>query len=465
MSYKIYIPFLLLLTFGSCKKFLTVQPVDSVSDQVTIVDGASAQTAVRGLYRSLAGNGSSTATATANGATSGSYYGTLFQTFGYLPGDNIQWTGSQSVIQQFISHNITADNGNLESVWTAIYATINSANHVIAKVPAVIDPTLTAALKSQLTGEGYFIRALAYFDLARVWGGVPIVLTPTLSATDKNNVKKNTVDQVYAQVISDLNAADSLLPLPATQNPVRANRETAWALKARYYLYQKNWAQAEAYASQVIADTKNYSLLTPYSSFFQPASAIATKESVFELSYSATYPDPHGSNWEPPANGGTRQWAPNDAFIALVNNPLIGGNRNALVAQTSAGLWYGNLYYRSPATDPAYIIRIAELYLIRAEARAELNELTDAISDVDAIRTRAGLGGTTAVSQADILLAVENERRIEFAFEPHRWFDLVRTGRAAAVLGVTDPNKYVFPIPITEVTLANGNLPQNPGYN
>jgi hypothetical protein len=439
-----------LLVLLSCKKFITVQPVDSVSDQVTIVDAASAQTAVRGVYRSLAAD---------------NYYGSLFQTFGYLPGDNVQWTGSQSIIQQFISHNITADNGNLESVWAAIYATINGANHVIGKVPAVVDPTLTPALRSQLTGEGYFIRALAYFDLARTWGGVPVTLKPTLSATDKDTIQTSSVAQVYAQVLSDLNAADSLLPLPSTQNPVRANRETVWALKARFYLYRQNWALAESYAGQVIADTKNYALLTPYNSFFQPASAVATKESVLELSYSATYTNSHRSDWQPPANGGTRQWAPSDAFVTLVNDPLIGGNRSALVAKTSAGLWYGNLYYRSPATDPAYIIRIAELYLIRAEARAQQNaNLPGAVSDLNAIRNRAGLAPATAVSQGDILLAIENERRIEFAFEPHRWFDLVRTGRAAAVLGVTDPNKYVFPFPVNEVVLSKGLLSQNPGY-
>jgi starch-binding outer membrane protein, SusD/RagB family len=445
--------FLLTLTLASCKKFLAVQPVDYVSDQVTIVDATSAQTAVRGVYRALAND---------------SYYGSLFQTFGYLPGDNVQWTGSQSVIQQFISHNIQADNGNLESVWLAIYATINDANNVIAKVPGVVDATFTPALRNQLIGEARFIRALAYFDLARVWGGVPIALTPTLSSTDKSGTGVSSLSQVYAQVLSDLNAADSLLPLPTTQNPVRANRETVWALKARYYLYQQNWTLAENYAGQVIADTKNYTLLTPYSSFFTPASAVATKESVFELSYSATYTNGHRGYWQPPANGGTRQWAPNDAFVALVNDPTIGGNRSALVAKTSAGLWYGNLYYRSPATDPAYVIRIAELYLIRAEARAQQNNLSatnGALSDLNAIRTRAGLAASTAVFQTDILLAIENERRIEFALEPHRWFDLVRTGRAAAVLGVTDPKKYVFPFPAAEVTLSNGNLPQNPGYN
>lgn len=455
-----YIPAaLVLLTLGSCKKFLTVLPVDQVSDAVTIVDSTSAETAVRGVYRTMAGG------EVAGTSTTGSYYGGLFETFGYLGGDDIVWTGSQSVIQQFIAHNLTSDNGNLETVWTGIYQTINGANQVIAKVPLLVnDSTFTQAGRNQLTGEGYFLRALSYFDLARCWGGVPITLTPTTTATQKNGIGRSTLAQTYAQVLSDLNAADSLMAPPTVQNPVRANKETAWALKARYYLYQKDWVDAEAYATKVLADVTNYQLLTPFSSWFQPASAVGTRESVFELSYNATYTNSTRGYWQPPANGGTRQWAPGDSIVTLLNNPLIGGGRSALVAETSTGLWYGNLFYRSPGTDPSYIIRIAEVYLIRAEARAQQNELSGALSDLDAVRSRSGLAASTASDQGDILLAIENENRVEFALEPHRWFDLVRTGRAQAVLGITDPNMLLFPIPVTEITLSNGTLTQNPGY-
>ncbi|HTJ14930.1 MAG TPA: RagB/SusD family nutrient uptake outer membrane protein, partial [Dinghuibacter sp.] len=175
---KRYISLLTLtLSLGACKKFLTVQPVDSVSDQVTIVDATSAETAVRGVYRTL----------------SQQYYGGGYEAFGYLAGDNIQWTGSHQTDDQFIIHSITSDNDNLESVWDGIYATINGANQVIAKVPAVTDPSFTQAQKNQLTGEGYFIRALSYFDLARAWGGVPITLTPTQTATDKNGLQRSTL--------------------------------------------------------------------------------------------------------------------------------------------------------------------------------------------------------------------------------------------------------------------------------
>jgi hypothetical protein len=449
MKAKQHLIFLYLLpvVLGSCKKFLDISPRDAVSDQVAIIDKASAETAVRGMYRALAAD---------------NYYGSAFQSIGYLSGDNIQWTGSQSIVQQFISHDVRAENATIASVWAAIYATINAANNVIAKVPVVTDPNLPQSAKNQLTGEAYFVRALAYFDLARTWGGVQLTLSPTVSSTGKNGIRRSSLEQTYAQVLSDLNAADTLLPLPAVQNPYRANRETVWALRARYHLYRKEWALAEADATQVLNDTRNYSLLKPYSAFFAN-NVVGTRESVFELNYSATYTNGHRNYWQPPANGGTRQWAPNDAFVALVNDPKTGGNRNALVARTAQGLWYGNLYYRSPATDPAYVIRIAELYLIRAEARAQLQNLDGARSDLNAVRDRAGVPASTAATQAELLLAIENERRIEFAFEPHRWFDLVRTGRAAAVLGLTDASKYVLPIPVNELNV-DPSLEQNPGY-
>jgi hypothetical protein len=436
------LPVILLLS--SCKDFLDVAPRDSVSDDATIVDEASAQTAVRGVYRELGDD---------------AYYGSLFQTIGYLSGDNIQWTGSQSVIQQFISHSVKADNTNVATVWAGIYSTINRANQVIDKVPGVTDATFTQEEKNALVGEAYFIRALAYFDMARTWGGVQLVLKGTTNINDTKGLKRSSLEQTYAQVLSDLQTAEPLLP--ETTNRYRATRKTVWALLARFYLYQKNWAQAEVYASKLIEDAE-YRLIKPYSAFFAN-NVVATDESIFEISYSANNINAHRGYWQPPANGGTRQWAPNDAFIALVNDPAVGGNRNAAVAITNQGLWYGNFYYRSPATDPAYVLRIAEQYLIRSEARAQQSNLEGALSDLDAVRDRAGLTASTATSQGEILLAIENERRLEFAFEPHRWYDLVRTGRAASVLGLTDERRYVMPIPAIELSADNA-LEPNPGY-
>jgi starch-binding outer membrane protein, SusD/RagB family len=442
-AFKYLLPLSLLIGLDSCNNFLDVQPRSSIPDDRTIIDKASAETAVNGVYDSFRG-----------------YYSVNFQSIGYLSGDNIQWTGSQSQIQEFINHRVNAENSTISAVWTGIYGTLNRINHVIEKVPNVQDPLLTAPLKNKLIGEAYFLRALAYFDLARIWGGVPIVIKPTATPADNRGIERATQEQVYAQVLADLNAAEPLLP--ATTDRFRATQKTVWALKARYYLYQKDYVKAEEYATKVISDAANYKLVTPYNAFFAN-DARGTTESVFEIFYSVNETNVHRGQWQPQEKGGTRQWAPNDAFVALVNDPEIGGNRNTLIAKDNQGRWYGNMYYRSPATDPTFVIRIAELYLIRAEARAHTGSLAGALADLNAIRERAGIAKSTASPADQLLLAIENERRIEFALEPHRWFDLVRTGRAATVLSITDANRLLLPIP-AEQLLIDKALKQNPGY-
>jgi hypothetical protein len=448
MKRSIYILLPLALAVTSCKKFLDVKPELQTDASGAIVDATSAETAVNGLYNRLG---------------SDNYYGSNYTSLSYLSGGDIQWTGSQTAPQQIVNRRLTADNGNIAGAWTAIYRTILSANYIIEKVPQVNDPLFTQAKKNQFLGEAYFVRALSYFDLVRAWGGVQLILKPTYNPDDQQGIKRSSVDDSYAQVLSDLNKAEELLTNTVNRN--RATQKTVWGLKARYYLYRQNWEQAITYASKVIDDNTNYKLIKPYSSFFAN-NAAGTQEAVFELAYSASFKNGHYNWWLPPALGGRREWAPNNDLVNLLNNATTGGGRNALIAQTAppGNLWYGKLYYRNPTgTDPAYLLRVAELFLIRAEAKVKTSKLNEAIADLNAVRDRAGLIGTTAVTQAEILLAIEAERRLEFAFETDRWFDLVRTGRASAVLNVTDANKLLFPIPNSEI-LADEDLDPNPGY-
>ncbi len=444
------LPVIALVSLASCKKFLDVQPKNNVSDELTIVDKASAETAVRGIYSAFTASG---------------YYGNDYQAIGYLSGDNTAFFGTVVYQSHFGQHNVRADNGTIQSAWGAIYKGIDRANHVIAKVPGVVDAKLTPALKNQLQGEAYFLRALAYFDLVRVWGGVQIFTAPTLSIEDKKGVSRSDSLTVYAQVLSDLIQAEALIPASLATNRVRATQKTVWALRARYHLYRREWADAEFYSSKLIADAASYSLIAPYNAWF--ANGVTnTRESIFELTYATTALSAHRGNWQPTQNGGTRSWGPNAAFIALVNNPTIGGNRNTIIATTTTApiVTYGNLYYRNPATDPAYVLRLAEQYLIRAEARAQIGtDLTGSASDLNAVRTRAGLGNTAAATKADLLQAIEDERRLEFAFEPHRWFDLVRTGRADDIFTGISSDKYILPIPVTELQ-TDPALVQNPSY-
>ncbi|MET0299653.1 MAG: RagB/SusD family nutrient uptake outer membrane protein, partial [Flavitalea sp.] len=294
--------------FSSCEKFLDVEPKELTSDNITIIDENSAKTAVRGLYNQLGSNG---------------YYGYTFQTLGFFSGDNIQYVGSQTVNQQLTNHDVKSDLAAVGTAWAAIYNTINRANNILAKVPELaVTSTFTETVKNQLIGEAYFVRALSYFDLARTWGGVQIVLEPTTSATSRPVVPRSSLAQTYAQVLDDLNKAEGLLPV--TTNRIRATKKTVYALKARYYLYQQQWAEAETNATLIIGDAANYQLHSPYSSFFA-GNAQATPESVFELYYTTTVTNNQASQWQPSTRGGVGWIKPTSAIVTLLNDPLKGG--------------------------------------------------------------------------------------------------------------------------------------------
>ncbi len=434
-----------LLLVSSCKSLLDPQPVQQLADDRAITDAASARAATLGAYDRVQ-----------------NYYQLDWPTLGFLPADNVRFNGTLNQFLQIDQNALSADNVLIAETWTYIYQAINGANNILAGVPAVSDPLLTTTEKNQLLGEAYFIRALAYFDLARGWGGVPLVLTPTRSKENGQGTRRATLTATYDQVLADLTQAETLLPDATTRN--RAVKATARGLRARLHLYRQQWADAEAYATQVLSNSA-YGLVTPYRAF--STAPFLTSESVLEISYSNADANTMWNNWFPSALGGQYNFQPVPAAISLLNDPTVGGGRSALLASTTingAAAVYGNLYSRSAQRDdPSYVLRVAELYLIRAEARARQGKLPLALADLNAVRSRAGVPASAAATAADLLLAIENERRVEFAFEADRWFDLVRTGRAGAVLGVTDTRKWVFPIPYNDL-VADPDLEQNPGY-
>lgn len=431
-----------LLQTTACKKYLNEVPNNTIPTADAIIDAGTARAAIIGAYDRVQG-----------------YYASSYPTLGVMPADNVIFNGTLSEYLQLDQNAVPTDNVITVAVYQGIYRAINSANSVIAAVPGVNDPLLTAAEKNKILGEAYFIRAIGYFDLGRGWGGVQLQLKPTTDLNGLKGIKRSTLDQTYDQVLADLTQAEQLLPEDgSTRN--RAQKSTARALRARLHLYRKQWADAETYASQVIANTK-YSLVKPYNSFF--TSPFLSSESVLELTYSVNDKNSYWNLWYPSAAGGQYTLKPSDVLVAKLNNPLLGGTRNTLIAGSGSNV-YGVLYNTTAtSTDPSYLIRIAELYLIRAEARAQQGELADAAADINAVRARAGLAPTTAATQAQLLQAIEDENSLEFAFEAHRWFDLVRTGRAGEVLGVTNKNYWLFPIPNSDI-LSDPDVQQNDGY-
>lgn len=433
-TYNIILLSAMALVLLSCGKYLEVKPYDQVSDEKTIFDKVSAETAVRGAYRSLA---------TLN-------YSSSFQTTVLLSGGDVRSINNGQTDLNTINYDLRSDIGFLSTFWNNNYNTINRANHVIEKVPQVNDAALTDAFRKQLLGEAYFIRALSYFDLARLFGNVQIFLTPTVQVSDKVGTPKSTQAQVYAQVLEDLNKAEALLPATVIRN--RATTFTVNALRARLHLYLQNYDAAEADANIVLANT-NYKLIKPF------ALAAGTTESILELSYDVNNLNPGFNLW----NGTNRTLEPKATLHALLQDTLAGGGRKILSKQTGTAL-FGGIFPSNIASN--YVIRTAEVHLIRAEARAKKAspDLAGALADLNAVRIRSGIKSSTASTIDEVILAIENERRVEFALEPHRWFDLVRTGRAPAVLNLNDPNKYIFPIPGGEIR-TNPALIQNPGYN
>lgn len=436
------------LFFSSCEdSILNLQPEQAISSDEAIINKKSADAALFGAYDKL---------------QSGSYYGSEFVAAAYLSGGDVVWTGSLNYYRSYNNHTLSADNSSVNSIWYAIYSALNAANQVIDKVTALTSPDLTDTEKNRIIGEAYFIRALSLFDLGRTWGNVPIITKATVTAHDFDGVKQSTQSDVYKQVITDLEKALTLLPEKIDRN--RAQKNTARALLARVYLYAENWAKAEEYASLLIADS-NYQLVD-YPTFFQSS---GTKESIFELLYTTSDKNGHSLLWLTSAQGGRREWAPSEAIVSLLSDPAVGGTRKALYKDQSTTsnpkFYVGQLYWRTTGDDPAYILRISEQYLIRAEARVKKAnpDLTGALADLNAVRLRAKVAASQASTAADLLTAIETDRRVEFAFEPHYWFDLVRTKRAGTVLGVTDQNKWIFPIPYNDLA-ADKDLVQNPGY-
>ncbi|MCX2486741.1 RagB/SusD family nutrient uptake outer membrane protein [Pedobacter sp. MR2016-24] len=434
---------ILLLSVSSCKKYLDEKPNNAIPTETAITDLGTARAAILGAYDGLQ-----------------SYYAADYPTLGTITADNVIFNGTLSQYLQLDQNAVPTDNVITVSAYQKIYSTINSANSVIAGLPAVSDPLLKPEEKNKILGEAYFIRALGYFDLGRGWGGVQLQLTPTVTVDGLKGVKRSTLAQTYDQVLADLVRAEELLPADDAITRNRAQKSTARALRARLNLYRENWAEAESYATQVINNTK-FALVSNYKSFF--TSPFLSTESVFELTFSANDRNTFWNLWYPSSSGGQFTLKPSDAFIAKVNNPAIGGTRNSLIAGSGTTV-YGVLYNTSGVSiDPSYVIRIAELYLIRAEARAQQNNLTGALEDLNAIRRRAQVGQLLTGTQAQVLQAIADENSIEFAFEAHRWFDLVRTRQAGVALGLTNTNYWLFPIPYSDI-LSDPDVVQNPGY-
>jgi starch-binding outer membrane protein, SusD/RagB family len=441
------------LAVGACNGVLDAPPTTKVPAETAIADSSGASAALAGAY---------------SGLQSANLYGEVLGDWLDLLSDNLRHTGTFDDYAQADKHQLRADNGQVQSTWDASYDDINRANQLLAKVPAIAD--LSDEGKNEVLGEAYFIRALNYHNLVKLWGGVPIRLTPVTSAAEANNITRASVAEVYAQILADLGQAEKLITAGPEQTR-QASLGGAYALESRVRLYQQDWAGAEAAASTV--ESMGYELAPNFSDLFD-ASGSDTPEDIFRINFTPTDAQSLSFFYLPKALGGRWEVAPTTGTAGIIAafDPASGGDISKYNPTDQRGIWSISLAgsrtwaskYRNPSGDEdIHVIRLGEVILIRAEALAHLNRLAEAVDEYNRLRERAGLAPdpTTGLTQQGVLAAIARERRLELAFEGDRWPDMVRTGEATR-LGVS-ATQQLLPIPQSELDVAS-QMTQNPGY-
>jgi starch-binding outer membrane protein, SusD/RagB family len=441
-----------LFALSSCKKLVDNDPSRTqLLDEEVYKDSATVKSAVAGLYSTL------------------SYTNPYKYSLSTLPGfsaDELRFIGSSQ--DAFINNALRSDNGAVAQLWSAPYQTIYGCNSIIEGLQS--GTNMTDQFKNQAMGEARFIRALGYFYLVNVFGDVPLILTTDVILNTSKG--RDPVAAVYSQILDDLKFAQANLRedyAVSGGERTRANKWSATALLARTQLYLANWTEAESEATSLIENTALFGLPGGLSEVFEANSREAILQFHNDLNGITGYATEVLPN---PVEGTARYIYSPQLEAAFEAGDLRKG-------AWSAPIDYNGTPYRYPAkykdlesgSNSEYytIFRLAEQYLIRAEARARRNNVSGAQADLLTIRKRADLGPTPANDQPSLLLAVEQERRIELNAEwGHRWFDLKRTNRANAVLGpiktTWNSNALLYPIPAGQRIL-NRNLTQNQGYN
>lgn len=461
MQPKAVLLFLLLLVtgLGACNKLLEVPaPPNEIAIGDAFNDSSSALSAIAGIYNEMASH------------TDFEWCGLSFYTS--RSADDVAGTDP---FDQFAADSLSYINYDLGAVWTEGFHSLFTINICLSGLQS--SKGLSAGLHRQLQGEALFCRAFVYFYLVNLWGdAVPLLTTPDV---DLNQAAGSVPRQkIYDQMIADLLQAQGLLTSAyAGAGRVRPNLMAVNALLARIYLYQGRMADAINQSGSVIGSNLYTPLPAPADAFLK-----SSREAIWQLL---------------PSTGASMYGAVGDAGLYQSSDihltpQLVGAfdsgdlRRQAWVTEksytgatyTTASKYKDKGFYGYTAPSEYYIVlRLAEQYLIRAEANARLGNVGAAIADINVIRARAGLADLpSSLTAAQCLSALEHERRVELFTEwGHRWLDLRRwpgvggsaVTRADEVLGGVKPDWQPtdtwYPVPRAELQL-NSFLIQNSGY-
>jgi hypothetical protein len=462
----------LVMSLSSCKKLIAIQPNapgQLITSQV-FLDSSSAVAAITGIYSNL-GIGSTSYNYIYDFPSGGI---TLFTG---LTGDELKYAQTYDQdLAGFNSNTILAANNDLKTFWQGAYSStrIYQINACIENLTAATN--LTATLKAQLLGEVKMLRAFFYFNLVNLFGPVPLVIG-TDYVTNARLPRSDTA-AVYQQIMNDLADAENLL-LPAypSAGRLRPNLYTAIALQARVNLYRSQWAAAEAAATQIM-NTGIYQLSGLDSVFLE-----GSNEAIWQVGspVGPTSSDGYANSTTEGLLFGVDtalHYEPTFLISDVLRSAFTINDQRLTNWINYAVVGSDTFYFPSKYKVMAYslslpredymVFRLGEQLLIRAEARAEQNNIGGALADLNMIRERAGLADTLTTTQAGTLAVIMHERQLELFCEwGHRWYDLKRTGTINALLGAEKPGwiatDALYPLPLNELQL-DPNLTQNEGY-
>lgn len=455
-----------MLSLQACEKdFLDKQPITQVTPDVAFSDAEAAEKLIQGVYDGMYSD----------------YFIWDFITNGDVASDNAYAGGDNQANIAIDEYRVNSTNANADRDWANLYTNIKNANLVLDNVPGIEDPVLDEGnRRNQILAEARAIRAYSYFHLVRLWGEVPLVLRVPANIQEMQS-PRSPVEAIYQQMIEDLEFAAANARTSAPNKGI-ITQGTAHAILAQVYAAKPNpeWAKVVEHADAVMA--AGYSLFSDYNGLFERANE-NNSEAIWEMQFDG-WGGAHG-NWMPSllvGDGWKRFNTPSNDLVEAYDAAGDEIRKNAAITfrNVSAAEWADDFWsksnfpyvnkYRSDDQTNAYLIRLAEIILLKAEA---LNELSaggwaQAKPLVDQVRDRVDLPATTASNQQSMRDAIALERRLELAFEGYRWFDLLRTGKAVEVMNaVTDGNgkklynissaNLLWPLPQKEID-RNPNL-------
>lgn len=471
-KYHVFLPIVLIVLMGCNSSFLDRTPISELAEGNFFQTGADAEAALVAAYDALQSE----------------YY--IFDHFtnGDVISDNCYAGGDNPNNFQLDEFTTTAVNGNVERDWRYLYEGISRANAVLDNVGQISSPDLSEARKNEILGEAAFLRAFHYFQLVQLYGGVPLVLEK-VNSTDPEVVfqPRSSEDEVFESIITDLEFA--LMSVSEDlSNAEKINQGTVNSFLAKAHAHKPNpdWAQVDSYAEAAVSNPA-FELLPSFVQLWDGRQENSAEAILVVPFLGGT----NEANWGPqlflPPSISGDSWR---KFNTPSNDLVDAYNKAGDEVRLNASILFEN---NLPWNDPNYpggnvpfpfklrkadgwssgndiiLLRLADIMLLQAEAKVELGQLDAAKNLLNKVRARVKLPDVTSNSAGELREAIALERRLELAFEGHRWFDLKRTGRAVETMNalgldysVTE-DKLLWPIPQNEMD-RNPELIQNPSY-